>query len=520
MRLVCGVLLINKKTKTSMSVATDQTLIALDNISKTYPGCVANDQIKLRINRGEIHALLGENGAGKSTLVKIIYGVVKADAGRIEFAGKPVQITSPAHARKLGIAMVFQHFSLFDSLTVAQNIALGMDQKVELNTLLERIVEVSNHYGLPLEPARHVYSLSVGERQRIEIIRCLLQNPKLLIMDEPTSVLTPQEVEKLFVTLRRLADEGMSILYISHKLDEIKDLCAHATILRHGKKIATVSVAEQTSASLAAMMMGEDLHLADHQTSKPPGAVRLAVEGLSQPSDDLLGIALKDINLQVRAGEIVGLAGVAGNGQEELLRVLNGELKSTHPAIKINDQAVGKLGPNKRRKRGLVSVPEKRLGHSAVPSMSLVDNALLTANARIGLSHRGMLDYPKATAYTKSVMDAFDVRVADEQVVAASLSGGNLQKFIVGRELMQSPDIVVISQPTWGVDAGAAQSIRAALRALANQGVAVLVISQDLDELMEISDRIGAICAGEVSNLCAIDQIDNEKIGLLMAGVA
>ena len=503
-----------------MSPVSAEPLVSLEGIRKTYPGCVANDDIGMRIGKGEIHALLGENGAGKSTLVKIIYGVVKADAGTIEFSGKRVQIDNPAYARSLGIAMVFQHFSLFDSLTVAQNIALGMDEKVDADDLQTRIIEVSNRYGLPLEPTRHVYSLSVGERQRIEIIRCLLQNPKLLIMDEPTSVLTPQEVDKLFETLHRLSDEGMSILYISHKLNEIKALCENATILRHGKKIDTVSVEDHSTASLASMMMGEDLQLADHQAANEPGAVRLKVEQLNLPAGDALGISLKAVDLQVRAGEIVGLAGVAGNGQDELLQALNGEAKSPGDSIKIGDHAAGSLGPNERRKIGLVSVPEKRLGHGAVPGMNLVDNALLTADDRMGLSRHGLIDYAKTTEYAKSVMAEFDVRTAGEHVAAGSLSGGNLQKFIVGRELMQSPELVVISQPTWGVDAGAAQSIRAALRALANEGAAVLVISQDLDELMEISDQIGAICAGEVSRLYPIEQIDNEKIGLLMAGAA
>jgi len=502
-----------------MSVLPAEPLISLNHIRKAYPGCVANDDVSMHIGRGEIHALLGENGAGKSTLVKIIYGVVKADRGSIEFDGKPVQIKNPAYARSLGIAMVFQHFSLFDSLTVAQNIALGIDQRIDPATLSKQIIDVSNRYGLPLDPERHVYTLSVGERQRIEIIRCLLQNPKLLIMDEPTSVLTPQEVNKLFETLRRLADEGMSILYISHKLDEIKALCAHATILRRGKKVDSVTVAEQTAASLAGLMMGEALELADHASTGEPGEVRLHVDHLNLPASSALGISLKDVNLEVRSGEIVGLAGVAGNGQDELLKALNGESISPAEAIRIEGRAVGNLGPNERRDHGLVSVPEKRLGHGAIPGMSLVDNAFLTANIRLGLIKLGLINYPKTQKYTRSVIEAFDVRTQDQDATADSLSGGNLQKFIVGREINQSPDLIVVAQPTWGVDAGAAQSIRASLRALANQGTAVLVISQDLDELMEMSDRIGAICAGRVSPLFPIKEMNNETIGLLMAGV-
>ena len=502
-----------------MSDASAEPLISLKHIRKAYPGCVANDDISMQIERGEIHALLGENGAGKSTLVKIIYGVVKADQGEIEFEGKAVQIVNPAYARSLGIAMVFQHFSLFDSLTVAQNISLGMDEKVDASKLAKRIIDVSTRYGLPLDPERHVYTLSVGERQRIEIIRCLLQNPKLLIMDEPTSVLTPQEVDKLFETLRRLSDEGMSILYISHKLDEIKALCRHATILRLGHKIDSVEVASQTAASLAGLMMGEELQLADHAAHNEPGNVRLKVEHLDLLADTALGISLRDVNFEVRSGEIVGLAGVAGNGQDELLKALNGELLSEANSVLIRGKPAGEMSPNERREHGLVSVPEKRLGHGAVPGMSLVDNAFLTANIRRKLSSMGLINYPKSTQYTQSIIENFDVRTPDEDASADSLSGGNLQKFIVGREINQSPDLIIVSQPTWGVDAGAAQSIRAALRALANQGTAVLVISQDLDELTEMSDRIGAICAGRVSRLYPIEEMNNEKIGMLMAGV-
>ncbi len=338
-------------------------------------------------------------------------------------------------------------------------------------------------------------------------------------MDEPTSVLTPQEVARLFATLRRLTDEGMSILYISHKLDEIMALCEHATILRNGRKIATVRVAEQSAASLAALMMGEELQAADHSSRGRSDRVCLQIDHLDLPAADPLGISLKNISLQVNHGEIVGLAGVAGNGQEELLKAINGELTTGAGHVYVGGVDIGQTGPNARRKLGLVSVPEKRLGHGAVPNMNLVDNSLLTANTRIGLVNRILINYTKTAGYARNVIDGFDVRTPGEAVTAASLSGGNLQKFIVGRELSQSPELIVVAQPTWGVDAGAAQSIRAALRELANRGAAVLVISQDLDELMEISDRIGAICAGKVSPLYPVDEVNNEKVGLLMAGV-
>ena len=488
---------------------------------KAFPGVVANDHVDLKVKAGEIHAILGENGAGKSTLVKMIYGILKPDSGQILFNGKPEHIQTPAQARQLGVAMVFQHFSLFDSLTVVENISLGMDQKTNLKKLAEQVTEISNHYGLPLDPNRHVYTLSVGERQRIEIVRCLLQEPKLLIMDEPTSVLTPQEVEKLFVTLRRLADEGLAILYISHKLDEIKALCHNATILRHGKVAASVTVEDETTNSLAALMMGEELHTFEHAKDIHFGETRLKVKNLDHAAPDSLGISLKGINLDVRSGEVVGIAGVAGNGQDELLSVLNGEQLSSDPkSIEISGQSAANLGPNDRRELGMSSVPEKRLGHGAMPEMSLVENGLLTAYERMSLIKKWLIDFKKTKKFTKDVIANFGVKTPNEDVVASSLSGGNLQKFIIGRELSQTPSVLIVAQPTWGVDAGAAQSIRKALRDLADEGAAVLVISQDLDELMEISDSIGAICGGSLSKFYPTAEMNIEKVGMLMAGVS
>ena len=496
-------------------------LLELIGMRKTFPGVIANDNVDLKIKAGEVHALLGENGAGKSTLVKMIYGILKPDAGEIHFNGELVTIKTPAHARELGIAMVFQHFSLFDSLTVVENISLGMDHNNNLKELAEQITDVSMRYGLPLDPQRYVYTLSVGERQRIEIIRCLLQKPKLLIMDEPTSVLTPQEVDKLFVTLKKLSEEGLAILYISHKLDEIKALCHDATILRLGKKVATVSVDDESTGTLAAMMMGEELQAFQHPEKAELGEVRLQVSHLDMKAPDPLGISLRNINFKVRAGEVVGIAGVAGNGQDELLAVLNGEQRSSiADSIKIEGQSIAKLGPNERRLLGLASVPEKRLGHGAMPDMNLVDNAFLTAYERLGLIKNKLINYSKTKHYAEKVIQDFGVKTPSVDVPAASLSGGNLQKFIIGRELSQKPNLIIVAQPTWGVDAGAAQTIREALRELASKGAGVLVISQDLDELMEISDRIGAICGGVLSDFYPTAEMSVEKVGMLMAGVS
>lgn len=496
-------------------------LIELQGMTKAFPGVLANDMVDLKIQPGEIHALLGENGAGKSTLVKMIYGILKPDAGTIFFNGRQVEIDSPAHARNLGIAMVFQHFSLFDSLSVVENIALGMNKAVDMAKLANEITEVSKRYGLPLDPCRHVYTLSVGERQRIEIVRCLLQEPLLLVMDEPTSVLTPQEVKKLFLTLNRLAEEGLAILYISHKLDEIKELCHQATILRLGKRIGRVAVDDESTSSLAMMMMGDELEKNEQRRTIAAGAIRLKVNQLNMPASDSTGISLADINLEVRAGEIVGIAGVAGNGQDELLQALNGEKCGPDAlSIIIDNQPAGKLGPNPRRRAGLASVPEKRLGHGAIPDMDLVDNAFMTGFYRMGLLAKGVINYSKTRNFTQKIITDFSVKTPGFSVPAESLSGGNLQKFIIGRELTQRPHILIVAQPTWGVDAGASQTIRRSLRQLAAQGAAVLVISQDLDELMEMSDRIGAICGGRLSPLYPTLEMTVEKVGLLMSGVA
>ena len=495
-------------------------LLELRAVSKSFPGCLANDTVDLSIDPGEIHALLGENGAGKSTLVKIIYGVLKADAGEMLWQGRVCHVGSPAEARQLGTAMVFQHFSLFDSLTVLENIALGMDRTVNLKELEDQIAEVSATYGLPLDPKRHVYTLSVGERQRIEIVRCLLQHPKLLIMDEPTSVLTPQEVSKLFETLRRLATEGMAILYISHKLDEIRQLCDSATILRHGRKVAEADPRVESAKSLAAMMIGNDVQ--DLQNTLPgadtDAPVRLQVSSLSTTAEDEFGISLRDVNLEVRAGEIVGIAGVAGNGQTELLEALTGELLTARNDVLINDVACGDLSPAQRRKLGLCSVPEQRLGQGAVPEMSLSENSFLTAFQRLRLLVYGLIHTGRRDAFTEQVIEGFSVKCNGRQTSAASLSGGNLQKFIVGREVLQQPDLLVISQPTWGVDAGAAAAIHQSLIELAAGGTAILLISQDLDELMAISHRVGAICAGHLSALHERAGLSVADVGLLMGG--
>ena len=502
---------------------TEKPRLALSMITKRFPGCLANDAVDFQILPGEIHALLGENGAGKSTLVKIIYGVLSPDSGAMAWEGQEVSIKDPNAARTLGIGMVFQHFSLFDALTVLENIALGIPDERDMAGLASKIQEVSKTYGLPLDPDRHVHELSVGERQRIEIIRCLLQNPKLLIMDEPTSVLTPQEADQLFKTLRRLASEGCSILYISHKLDEIRALCQRATVLRQGKVVATCDPTKETAASLASMMIGTDLARPGQRSLNPDlaGKVRLKVEGLSLASSEPFGVDLDSLDIEVQAGEIVGIAGVAGNGQIELLEALSGEvLADNADAIMIDDRSVGHLGPQSRRALGLGFVPEERLGHGAVPGMALTDNAFLSAFGQMKLlGATGVIREKAAKTFASGVVERFDVRTPGIDAEAQSLSGGNLQKFIIGREIEQQPTVLIAAQPTWGVDAGAASFIHQALFDLADQGSAVLIVSQDLDELFAISDRLAVLNLGKLSDAFTTADVTVEQIGLLMGGL-
>ena len=494
--------------------------LELAGITKQYPGVLANNNVSLKILPGEIHALLGENGAGKSTLVKFIYGVHKADAGTLHWEGQETLIANPNAARKLGIGMVFQHFSLFDAMTVKENIAIGISPKLARRDLGDKIQDVSLQYGLPLDPSRYVYTLSVGERQRIEVVRCLLQTPRLLIMDEPTSVLTPQEVQELFKTLRRLSDEGVSILYISHKLQEIQELCHIATIMRMGEVVAECVPKDETPRSMAEMMMGADLVSPEKISSKERGAPHLVVSDLNVASLHQHGVNLKGISFDVHSGEVLGIAGIAGNGQRELMEVLSGEVRTRNAdAILIGKEPVGLSGPIERRKAGMCFVPEERLGHGAVPELSLWENAFLSGAQRMKLSKKGFMSVTASTVYADNIVQAFNVKTVGVRNAANSLSGGNLQKFIFGREILQSPSVMVVLQPTWGVDAGSAAAIRQSLIDLAEKGAAVLIISQDLEELFEVSDRIAVICEGKLSEVFLASNISVDEIGLLMAGI-
>ena len=491
--------------------------LSLSNITKRYPGVVANRAVSLSVKPGEAHAVLGENGAGKSTLMKIIYGSVKPDEGGIQYKGQSVQIRNPQQARALGISMVFQHFSLFDTLSVAENVWLGLDQSLSLAQVATRISAKANEYGLDIDPSRPVHTLSVGEMQRVEIIRALLTEPQLLILDEPTSVLTPQAVDKLFVVLKKLVSQGCSLLYISHKLHEIRELCSACTVLRGGEVTGVCDPRQESNASLSRMMIGAEPPALKHQDRKP-GQVLFEARHLSLDKEDQFGVNLLDINLQVRAGEVVGIAGVSGNGQRELLYALSGEdTRAPADAVHLDGQAVGQVGPAQRRQAGLHFVPEERLGRGAVPSLSLSHNMLLTRSEAISSS--GWIDTRVLQVQAQKIIQRFNVKANGAQAPAQSLSGGNLQKFIVGREIDANPKVLLVSQPTWGVDVGAAAQIRGELLALRDAGCAVLVVSEELDELFEISDRLYVMANGKLSPSIQRKDATVAQIGEWMSGL-
>lgn len=495
-------------------------LLQLEGLSKRYPLVVANENVSLSVRRGEIHAILGENGAGKSTLMKMIAGVTTPDEGIVRWKGEEVTIGSPGRALALGISMVFQHFTLFEAITVVENISLTVPGS--LPSLAAKIRKLSEEFGLPVNPQALVHDLSIGERQRVEIIRCLLQRPSLLILDEPTSVLPPPSVEQLFTTLRRLAQDGMAILYISHKLDEIRALCTSATVLAHGKVSGTVVPNLSTNAELARLMIGKELPVTRHPPARVGGEVRLRVRGLTTQEPDRFAVDLKDIGFDLRAGEILGIAGVSGNGQTLLSRILSGERRlalSQAGVIELLGKPVGHIGPSQRRDLGLSFVPERRLGQATAANMSLSENSLLTAH-RKAMVRFGFVADRRRDAFADRCISEFDVRCSGRRATAASLSGGNLQKFVIGREIMVAPKVMIVTQPTWGIDVNASAMVRQRLVDLRSLDVAILVISEEIEELFEISDRLAVMFRGGLSEPVDTRETNVGVIGEMMMGAS
>ena len=497
----------------------NSTFIKFNNITKKFPRVVANDDVSFDIKKSSVHALLGENGAGKSTLVKVLYGLLAADHGNITFNDQELNISSPSEARNKGIGMVFQHFSLFESLTVRDNLILGIDKKISYSDLKNQLENISSKYNLPLDLDAPITSLSAGEKQRVEIVRILLQDPQLLIMDEPTSVLTPQEVENLFVTLNALVKEGRTILYITHKLEEVITLCNNVTIMRNGKVIDSCSTDNQTAKSLATKMLGEKLEDLKTDYSHIKNEISFSSKNISCSFNDPFFTDLKNISFDVNVGEIFGIAGVAGNGQSELMDILVGENTLIDSGELIfNNKNIEYFGPQKRRDLSMAFVPENRLGHSAVPELTLSENILLSQFPNNKFSKNGILNRNSIEDYAIKVIENFNVVTPGSDAKASSLSGGNLQKFVIGREISSKPKLLIISHPTWGIDAGAEHSIRESLIDLSKNGTSIIVLSQDLDELIEITHRIAVIFDGKLSKPINTNEVDITKLGLLMGG--
>jgi ABC-type uncharacterized transport system ATPase subunit len=496
-----------------------QPLLSLHKLTKIYGSLAANDCIDLDVFSGSIHAILGENGAGKSTLMKLAYGVETPDGGDILWNGQKIRNWNTAIARRLGIGMVFQHFSLFETLSVVENIALTIEGSRQ--ELIERIRNIGADYKLDIDPTAMVSSLSVGQRQRVEIIRCLMQDLKLLILDEPTSVLPPQHVRMLFAALRRLQNDGVAILYISHKLEEIRELCDVATVLRDGQVTGTVDPNQCTAQELATLMIGRSIPKIDrHESHKKTTSAVLKIRQLNLKNPDPFGTDLKNCNMEVFGGEIVGVAGVSGNGQQELGRIISGEDLRTEldpNSIKMFGQSVTGKGVIERRDLGFAFVPEERLGRGAVPSMSLAQNSLLTAFKK-GMLKRGLIQNDKVGKYSDKCITEFAVKASGNSANANSLSGGNLQKFLIGRELGLQPKLLFLSQPTWGVDVGSANEIRRKLITLRDAGVGILLISEELEELFEITDRMYVIRSGRMSNSIQTSDVSPDEIGEYMIG--
>ena len=495
---------------------TAPALLSLSGVSKRYGAVHANKAIDLEVKSGSIHAVLGENGAGKSTLMKMIYGVEQADDGEIRWNGARVHMTQPSDAQALGIGMVFQHFSLFETLSVVQNVSLVVPGKQA--ELAGQITTLGAQFDLTVDPDATVHRLSVGERQRVEIIRCLLLQPKLLILDEPTSVLPPQSVRMLFATLRNLQAQGMAILFISHKLDEIRELCDEATVLRGGEVTGRVDPREHSASHLATLMIGREMPKLEAPKTAPAGDVRLSLTGLEHPAVSRFGTSLRAIDMELRSRQIVGIAGISGNGQRELAALISGEtLCARSEMITLMGQPSGRLDAAQRRSLGFAFVPEERLGRGAVPEMSLADNSLLTAH-RLGMLRGGFIRRKAERAFTKACIADFDVRTPGPDAEAGAMSGGNLQKFILGREIMLNPRILLVSQPTWGVDIGAAAAIRGRLLDMRDQGAALLIISEDLEELFELCDVLHVLHKGRLSAPLDAAATTAQDIGAYMLG--
>jgi simple sugar transport system ATP-binding protein len=494
-------------------------------ITKRFPGVVANDQVDFEALQGEVHALLGENGAGKSTLSNILTGLYRADEGEVIIGGKPVTFHSPRDAIEAGVGMVHQHFRLAASFTVAENLVLGHRDAADRGLLLEpkvvegRIADLSRRYRMPVNPRARIWQLSVGEQQRVEILKALYRGARILILDEPTSLLTPQEADDLFQTLRLMSAEQRTVIFISHKLEEVMAISNRVTVLRRGKVIGTVKTAETNQRELARMMVGRDVVFTQKKEgpTQAERTVVLELRGICA-NGDLGTPALREVNLSVHGGEIVGVAGVAGNGQRELAEVIAGMRRRTSGTMVVSGKATRGGNPLEAIRRGIAYVPEDRLGTGVAPSLSVAENLVLKAYRRPPISTGGVLHHRRIRANADDLMNRFNISARGPQSPTRLLSGGNIQKVVLARELSGRPRVLVAASPTSGLDVAATDAVRALLLQAADQGDGVLLISEDLDEILALADRIAVLYGGRITGIVERQKAAVEELGLMMAG--
>ena len=498
-------------------------MLEMHGITKRFPGVLASDNVDFDVYPGEVHTLLGENGAGKSTLMKILYGLYEADEGEVLLNGEPLEIHEPTDAISHGIGMIHQHFMLVPTLTVAENVALGLKSskgvRTDLDVVSARIEELAEVYGLKVDPSTYIWQMAVGEQQRVEIIKALYRDAKLLILDEPTAVLTPQEVDQLFVTLRQLRDDGRGLIFISHKLHEVLALSTRITVLRHGRVTGSVPAEGATRESLAQMMVGRAVKLAPDKTEAKPTDVRLEVRDL-RVLRDRGEEGVRGLNLDVRAGEIMGVAGVSGNGQMLLAEAIAGLRHPTAGSIKISGTDVVGMTPKEVRKVGLAYIPEKRMKDGAISEFTVSENMLLIDHDDKQYLNRGLFDFGAIREHSQQLVDEYTVKTPTLDTPAKNLSGGNIQKMIIARELSGTPEVLVAAQPTRGVDIGAAEYIHRRLIEQRDRNTAILMISEDLDEVFGVSDRVAVMYEGEVMGIVDPKTATREEVGLMMAGVS
>ena len=492
------------------------TNLKISNVTKIYPGCVANDNVSLEFNSGKIYALLGENGAGKSTLVKILSGVIIPDEGKIYLNENNLKLNSPLDAKKNDIGMVFQHFNLFETLSVFENLIIDSDEQRE--SVREKIDAIMKKYNFSIDLDIPVLNLSAGQKQKVEIIRCLIRSPKVLIMDEPTSVLTEQETSELFLSLKKFSEEGILIIYITHKLKEVMQLCDEVAVMRRGKLVSVSEIKNENIESLANKMVGQNLKTIKKKKAKTSSDQLIKITNLNFTSEDPFETNLMDINFSVNRGECLGIAGISGNGQSELFQVLSGEIISEKNSIEFNNNYIGDLSPQERREYLMAFSPEDRLEQAAIPQMKIFENVALNNFKSSNFFNNGLINENKIKEHSKKIISDFNVNTDNIELKSQFLSGGNLQKLIIGRELITSPDLLICFNPTWGLDVGAINYIHETLIKINEQNKSIILISTDTDELLKLSDKISVIHKGKLSKIMNSEEVTSEKLGILMGG--